>query len=167
MLFQHLDVAFYYLRKKGFVRGITHPYTTTNSFFSVQLGMVHAEWSKHEDKETYDWTRKCGVVTTIVSPKRNKDALLPWIKAQTVYIPVNVNNNHWLLVVVSVPGRTLTVYDSLRCDTEYVHPVISKMAELIPVIMCKRVYDGRSKVYPSSTPFQVVHAGYMPQQLNG
>ncbi len=38
-----------------------------------------------------------------------------WLDSKDfMYIPININNNHWILAVVSKRNRTINVYDSLN-----------------------------------------------------
>lgn len=155
-------MAFYYLRKKA--KLVTHRYTTADSHFCQLVEKTYKEWDELKDKDDYDWTGRHALVEQILAERPRNRAERPWVKAGTIYVPVHVKGNHWVLAVISIPERSVTVYDSLLTGR---YAVIDHMAELIPIILCKRVWDIRTDEYHSSLPFDVVYASFMPQQRNG
>ena len=46
-----------------------------------------------------------------------KEGLL--LKMTKVYIPINQGNQHWVLVVIDNPSRTITLYDSLLSENSF------------------------------------------------
>ncbi len=41
------------------------------------------------------------------------------LKMTKVYIPINQGNQHWVLVVIDNPSRTITLYDSLLSENSF------------------------------------------------
>lgn len=160
-ILQHMDVIFYYLRKKGKYGNVRKPFTTTNSYFLPMLTRCHDAWSKAKNKDVFDWTDHLVVLDYITAEKQTGFANTPWADVNTIYVPVHVPD-HWLLVVISLSRRALTIYDSM--DSKYARNVrdsIQMMADFIPIVLAVvGLGDGNSE------PFKIVIAP-MPQQSNG
>lgn len=53
---------------------------------------------------------------SFVRDPKNK-AEMTWVTAETIYVPVHVEGNHWVLLVVSTLERSVTVYGTV--DSNY------------------------------------------------
>ncbi|KAH0666449.1 hypothetical protein KY285_027655 [Solanum tuberosum] len=93
---QHIDVVFYYLRKKSKLRNMNqYRYTTVNCLFISHI------------KNNYERS-----ITNIIKGFEIPTAL-PWHLVDDVYIPVNYGGQfHWVLAVVELKNRVIRVYDS-------------------------------------------------------
>ncbi len=53
-------------------------------------------------------------------PVKKLREVLKHRRVESVYLPLNVNDNHWILVVINWPGYRVDVYDSLDSKNEIV-----------------------------------------------
>lgn len=93
---EHIDVIFYYLRKKSKHQfNSTYRYTTTNCIFKNYINATNARSIMN-------------IIKGISIPAGS-----PWHLVDEVYIPVNCDKDfHWILVVVVLKERIIRVYDS-------------------------------------------------------
>ncbi|XP_050228710.1 uncharacterized protein LOC126677937 [Mercurialis annua] len=109
----HMDILFYYLRKKGkYDSSVTLKFTTTDNHFDqcFQSFANTFEGSNYDEDLIYP--------DHIVSQYINGHHMLantPWNQCDFVFIPFRVSaNNHWALLVLDMKLRRLTMYNSLR-----------------------------------------------------
>ncbi|XP_059277537.1 uncharacterized protein LOC132031571 [Lycium ferocissimum] len=176
---EHIDVIFYYLRKKGKYDGkSTYKHTTVACIFKIWIG------------ETFD---KYVATNGDTSVAKEEDVIceylrgyklianVPWHTVDNVLIPVNVKDiHHWVLAVVSFRDRCIRVYDSYRLagyDT-IVKIEIDKMAKILPqYLSISDFYRKREGIDWSQEPayndkalldsFDVVCVDNLPQQRHG
>ncbi|PON90877.1 Ulp1 protease family, C-terminal catalytic domain containing protein [Trema orientale] len=93
-----------------------------------------------------------------------------WTEVDQVYIPVNVETlKHWILLVLDISTRTITVYNSLKGDEDddtIIREKIEPMATLLPILLdFLGLFTERKDDY-GSAPFKVEHCLDNPQQDN-
>ncbi|XP_055800375.1 uncharacterized protein LOC129869786 [Solanum dulcamara] len=138
---EHIDVIFYYLRKKSKLQNGNHyRYTTTNCIFKDYINMAHARYySINQDFSTQEDMARGADVSRLERSVTNIirglfiPAGLPWYLVDDVYIPVNcAGDYHWALLVVVLKERLKCVYDSSmgsRKKEPYVE--IQKLAQML------------------------------------
>jgi Ulp1 family protease len=55
-------------------------------------------------------------------------------EADKLVIPINIDNVHWVLVIVSIPEKRITIIDSMRGEDEEVFP--SKIRDFLNLFDC-------------------------------
>ncbi|PHU27001.1 hypothetical protein BC332_05333 [Capsicum chinense] len=182
----HIDVCFYYLRKKS-------KYGPHNSY-------------KNEPNKSYKYsTFDCNFMNVIRSlndvysmdAQNLKDggqdhhlmkyinvfrmhAAVPWHTVEVIFIPVNIKEkHHWILAVLSFSERCIFLYDSYETSGHYavVLAEIEKIAKIIPLCLqacdfyVKKGIDHQShpryKDKESSDMFDVLFQDDLPQQPSG
>ncbi|PHU17505.1 hypothetical protein BC332_13200 [Capsicum chinense] len=148
---QHINVIFYYLRKKDkYSRPSNYTYTTVNCVFKIKVAEL---WAK--------------LMTGV-----------PWHTVDHVLISLHVKERlHWVLVVVSFLDRSLYIYDSYNST---IHDVcvkteVQKFTEVIPssllnVDFYKKKINIDWQCHPKyrnkdeTEPFKVIFVNDIPQQ---
>ncbi|XP_069148325.1 uncharacterized protein [Solanum lycopersicum] len=109
----HINVIFYYLRKKAkYDVDNRYKYTTVDCVFTSKISSI---WKKYEDLDSDVWCadEEHFIGDYIRGYKVHAD--IPWHLVDHVFIPVNVKENfYWVLAVLSVNDRRVYVYDSYR-----------------------------------------------------
>lgn len=91
-----------------------------------------------------------------------------WFDVDTVYMPVNVHQKHWVIAAIDLVGRQISIYDSSIASTtdSFMVEHLRCVSELLPSLL-KEVgfYAHRSELYDSGVAFKTarVHDG-VPQQ---
>ncbi|KAH0655595.1 hypothetical protein KY285_030477 [Solanum tuberosum] len=120
---EHIDVVFYYLRKKSKLRSLDqYRYTTVNCLFKTYINNTHERYhcSLADDNLSTQEHMACGsVVSEFERSLMNIingfeiPASLSWHSCDDVYIPVNCDGQfHCVLAVVVLKKRLIRVYDS-------------------------------------------------------
>ncbi|XP_060190895.1 uncharacterized protein LOC132620227 [Lycium barbarum] len=111
--FQHIDVIFYYLRKKGkYDRRSTFKYTTVDCLFMRKVDQTYLAYNNPETGPNV--ANEEDDICQYVKGYR-LHANVPWHSVDNIFIPVNIKeDNHWSLVVLSFNDRRLYVYNSYR-----------------------------------------------------
>uniref|UniRef100_M1BRU8 Ulp1 protease family, C-terminal catalytic domain containing protein n=1 Tax=Solanum tuberosum TaxID=4113 RepID=M1BRU8_SOLTU len=120
---QHIDVVFYYLRKKSKFRSMNqYRYTTANCLFISHIKNTYERYYLANDdvlistQEHIDRASAVSVyersITNIIKGFEIP-AALPLHLVDDVYISVNCGGQfHWVLAVVELKNRVIRVYDS-------------------------------------------------------
>ncbi|KAF3634322.1 hypothetical protein FXO38_25182 [Capsicum annuum] len=182
----HIDVCFYYLRKKS-------KYGPHNSY-------------KNEPNKSYKYsTVDCNFMNVIRSlndvysmdAQNLKDggqdhhlmeyinvfrmhAAVPWHTVEVIFIPVNIKEkHHWILAILSFSERCIFLYDSYETSGHctVVLAEIERIAKIIPLCLqacdfyVKKGIDHQShpryKDKESSYMFDVLFQDDLPQQPSG
>ncbi|XP_070007698.1 uncharacterized protein [Nicotiana sylvestris] len=175
----HIDVIFYYLRKKGkYTQTSNFKYTTVDCIFKIRIAEIFDRYADTDSnanvaKEEY-------VVCEYIRGYRLL-ANIPWHIVDNVLIPVNLKDKlHWVLVVVSFKERCIKVYDSYRYAGHdvYVASEIDNLAKLVPLHLSISGFYRDSQGIDWSTysaytdkshtdPFEVFFISDLPQQKAG
>ncbi|KAF3666091.1 hypothetical protein FXO37_10735 [Capsicum annuum] len=150
----HINVIFYYLRKKDkYSPPSNYTYTTVDCVFKIKVAEL---WEK--------------LMTGV-----------PWHTVDHVLIPLHVKEQfYWVLVVVSFLDWCLYVYDSYNSTIHnvYVKTEVQKFTEVIPSFLlnidfykkkinidwqCHPKYRNRDE----SDSFEVIFVNDIPQQISG
>uniref|UniRef100_A0A3Q7FM12 Ubiquitin-like protease family profile domain-containing protein n=1 Tax=Solanum lycopersicum TaxID=4081 RepID=A0A3Q7FM12_SOLLC len=109
----HIDVIFYYLRKKGkYETNSNVRFTTTDCVFKTKItNSFFKLCDAHEDKKNFK-VLDSDDITRYISGRRLL-ASTSWDKVDFVLIPLNIKENcHWIFVVFDIGQRSLEAYDS-------------------------------------------------------
>nr|XP_009777437.1 PREDICTED: uncharacterized protein LOC104227007 [Nicotiana sylvestris] len=109
----HIDVIFYYLRKKGkYNQTSNFKYTTVDCIFKTRIAEIFDRYADtdsnanvaNEEDVVYEYIRGYRLLANV-----------PWHTVDNILIPVNLRDKlHWVLAVVSFKERCIKVYDSYR-----------------------------------------------------
>ncbi|XP_069155846.1 uncharacterized protein [Solanum lycopersicum] len=141
---EHIDVIFYYLRKKSKQRSMDqYRYTTINCLFKSHINKAYSRYYNSHADDTIS-TQEHMIHAAVVSVHERSiiniingfsiPAALPWHLVNEVYIPVNCDENfHWVLAVVVLKERLIRVYDSTSGSRKRVHFAdIKKLSQILP-----------------------------------
>ncbi|XP_070008651.1 uncharacterized protein [Nicotiana sylvestris] len=132
----HIDVIFYYLRKKGkYNQTRNFKYTTVDCIFKTRIAEI---FDRYVDTDSNDNVAKEKDVVCEYIRGYRLHANVPWHTVDNVMIPVNLKDKlHWVLAVVSFKERCIKVYDSYRSagHDAYVVSEIDKLAKLVPLYL--------------------------------
>ncbi|XP_060180559.1 uncharacterized protein LOC132610266 [Lycium barbarum] len=131
---EHIDVIFYYLRKKGkYDRRSTFKYTTVDCLFMRKVDQTYLTYNNPETGSNV--ANEEDDLCQYVKGYR-LHANVPWHSVDNIFIPINIKeDNHWILVVLSFNDRRLYVYNSYRGSTDHnavVRREVQKLAALLP-----------------------------------
>ncbi|MCD7449316.1 hypothetical protein HAX54_051058, partial [Datura stramonium] len=130
---EHMNVIFYYLRKKGkYDTRSTYRYTTVDCIFQTRIEEIYDNYAEHKGDITVD--KKEDVVCEYIKGY-GLIANVPWNTVDEVFIPINCKEKyHWVLAVLSFRYRSIRIYDSYRAvdhDASVIADV-EKLAKLLP-----------------------------------
>ena len=135
-LLQHLDVMFYYFRKKAkYDTNSTYKFTTVDCVFNTKIDAIHKGYADPDGAISVG--KQEDVLCEYVKGHR-LHCTVPWHLVDYVFIPVNIKEkNHWLLAVLSFLDRRLYIYDSYRAagHDATVRSEIDKLANLLPLYL--------------------------------
>ncbi|XP_075088135.1 uncharacterized protein LOC142170190 [Nicotiana tabacum] len=130
----HIDVIFYYLRKKAKYNQTTNfKYTTIDCIFKTRIAEIFDMYADIDSNANV--AKEEDVVCEYIRGYRLL-ANVSWHTVDNVLILVNLKDKlHWILVVVSFKERCIKVYDSYRSagHDAYVASEIDKLAKLVPL----------------------------------
>ncbi|KAH0768486.1 hypothetical protein KY285_004357 [Solanum tuberosum] len=120
---QHIDVIFYYLRKKSKLRSMDqYRYTTCNCLFNTYIKNAYKRYYCSPADDTLSTQQHIARADVVSVYERSiKDvingfsvpAALPWHLVDEVYIPINCDEEfHWVLAVGFLRNRLIRGYDS-------------------------------------------------------
>ncbi|XP_060210337.1 uncharacterized protein LOC132637235 [Lycium barbarum] len=106
---EHVDVIFYYLRKKGkYDRRSTFKYTTVDCLFMRKVDQTYLAYNNPETGPNV--ANEEDDICQYVKGYR-LHANVSWHSIDNIFIPVNIKeDNHWILVVLSFNDRDCGVY---------------------------------------------------------
>ena len=176
---QHIDVIFYYFRKKAkYDTSSKFKFTTVDYVFMTKIDAINTVYAD-PDGATIGGKQE-DILCEYVKGHRLQ-CTVPWHFVDYVFIPVNMkDNNHWLLAVLSFMDRRLYVYDSYRSagHDAAVKAEIDKLASLLPLdlhltdfyVEKKGIDFTHHPAYKDKAPadkFEVVFVDNLPQQSPG
>ncbi|XP_059310273.1 uncharacterized protein LOC132061477 [Lycium ferocissimum] len=176
---QHIDVIFYYFRKKAkYDTNSKFKFTTVDCVFMTKIDAINTVYAD-PDGATIGGKQE-DILCEYVKGHRLQ-CTVPWHFVDYVFIPVNVKDkNHWLLAVLSFMDRRLYVYDSYRSagHDAAVKSEIDKLASLLPLYLHLTDFYVEKKgidfthhpAYKDKAPadkFEVVFVDNLPQQSPG
>ncbi|KAH0734313.1 hypothetical protein KY285_010020 [Solanum tuberosum] len=120
---QHIDVIFYYLRKKSKLRSMDqYRYTTCNCLFNTYIKNAYKRYYCSPADDTLSTQQHIARADVVSVYERSikevingfsVPAALPWHLVDEVYIPINCDEEfHGVLAVVVLRSRLIRVYDS-------------------------------------------------------
>ncbi|XP_070044911.1 uncharacterized protein [Nicotiana tomentosiformis] len=173
----HIDVIFYYLRKKGKYNQTTNfKYTTVDCIFKRRIAEIFDRYADTDSNASV--AKEEDVVCEYIRGYRLL-ANVPWYTVDIVLISVNLKDKlHWILTVVSFKERCIKVYDSHRSAGHDMGSEIDKLAKLVPLYLSmsdfyrdKKVIDwSHDSAYSDKAqtdPFDIVFISNLPQQKSG
>ncbi|PHT75652.1 hypothetical protein T459_19174 [Capsicum annuum] len=107
---EHIDVIFYYLRKKAKLQTQEqYRYTTGNCLYKVYINNAYDRYCQQQPEVFRNEECLINIIKGFSIP-----ASLPWHLVNEVYIPINYGDEfYWVLAVVVLKERRIRVYDSM------------------------------------------------------
>ncbi|XP_060192348.1 uncharacterized protein LOC132621894 [Lycium barbarum] len=176
---EHIDVIFYYFRKKGkYDNRINYKFTTVDCVFRQKVDVVYSAYHNLETQTNV--ANEEQVLCEYVKGHRIL-ANVPWHTVDNVLISINIQEqNHWILVVLSFKDRRLYVYDSYQAagHNAVVRDEVQKLATLLPHFLHiggffvdqKSIDLVKNPAYADKAQndsLEVVYAENLPQQASG
>ncbi|XP_070010356.1 uncharacterized protein [Nicotiana sylvestris] len=173
----HLNIIFYYLRKKA-KYGINMPIkvTTTDTLFNNIIQRVFTEFVKG-GKQDHLIDRSDDIMEYMKGFRMHCNT--PWHQVDHVLFPINLAEIwHWILGCVSFHKRCFYVYDSLRSrkHKKAIQKVAKAYAVLIPLFLVSiKFYNQRSDIVVENglhmgkkltDPFDIELITNLPTQQN-
>nr|XP_016465001.1 PREDICTED: uncharacterized protein LOC107787898 [Nicotiana tabacum] len=173
----HLNIIFYYLRKKA-KYGINMPIkvTTTDTLFNNIIQRVFTEFVKG-GKQDHLIDRSDDIMEYMKGFRMHCNT--PWHQVDHVLFPINLAEIwHWILGCVSFHKRCFYVYDSLRSrkHKKAIQKVAKAYAVLIPLFLVSiEFYNQRSDIVVENglhmgkkltDPFDIELITNLPTQQN-
>ncbi|KAH0754084.1 hypothetical protein KY290_024354 [Solanum tuberosum] len=130
----HINVIFYYLRKKAkYEVASSYKYTSVDCVFTSKISSI---WGKYADLDSdvccVDEEHIIGEY--IIGYKVHVG--IPWHLVDHIFVPVYVNDKfHWVLIVVSLNNKRINVCDSYKAagHNASIMCEVKKLAQLIPL----------------------------------
>ncbi|KAG5617111.1 hypothetical protein H5410_016935 [Solanum commersonii] len=148
---EHIDVIFYYLRKKGkYEVNSNVRFTTTDCVFKTKITTSFFQLcDAHENKKNYKVKDSDDIARYIYG--RRLLASTSWDKVDYILFPLNIKEGcHWILVVFDIGQRSLEVYDSFpaRDGVNFeVKNVVEMLAIVLPhYLSVVKFYDKRPEL---------------------
>ena len=170
---QHLDVVFYYLRKKIKYSGnVELRVTTTDSLFYQTCKTTNTRCPVSD----YVKVASISTVLTEYILGTYHYCATPWAQVDHVVMPVHVvSDAHFILVHFDIRQRRLVVYNSLRgaAHRRTALEAVEPISVLVPVYLdFAGFYDSRDDLdltegpysVPVTSPLEVVVAEDVPEQ---
>ncbi|KAF3640125.1 hypothetical protein FXO38_22281 [Capsicum annuum] len=121
----HIDMVFYYLRKKAKLDKISeYRYTTMNCIFMNYIHETYTHYHRsHSDinLSSHDENVRSNKVASVersiyeIMQGLCIPTSIPWHMIDEVYLPINCKGSfYWVLAVVGLKERCIRVYDSLK-----------------------------------------------------
>ncbi|WMV10972.1 hypothetical protein MTR67_004357 [Solanum verrucosum] len=170
---KHIDVIFYYLRKKAkYEIGSSYKYTTVDCVFSLKISSI---WEKYLD---LDNDVGCADEEHVIGEYIRgyiMHAAIPWHMVDHVFVHVHVKNKfHWVLAVISLNDKRINVYDSYRAagHDAAIKTEIVILSQLIPLKLSVNDYYKNKEIDVSQAQeenefFDIVFIDNVPQQTHG
>ncbi|PHU30677.1 hypothetical protein BC332_02770 [Capsicum chinense] len=182
-VFDHIDVYFYYLRKKSKYGphssyknepNKSYKYSTIDYNFMDVIRSLNDVYSM-DAQNLKDGGQEHHLMEYINGLCMH--AAVPWHTVEDIFIPVNIKEkHHWVFAVLSFSERCIFLYDSYESSGHYavVLAEIEKIAKIIPLCLqacdfyVKKGIDHQShpryKDKESSDMFDVLFQDDLPQQ---
>ncbi|GMN29673.1 hypothetical protein TIFTF001_050617 [Ficus carica] len=167
---EHIDVAFYYLRKKSrqFTELKQRMVTTVDTFFTSKIRSL---WRIHQSSPTnFDWG-SCESILKIMTGVKVQSGS-SWFDVNTLLIPVHLADlKHWVLVKLELTSWTIEVFDSLQHEGRHnarVREGLECLAVFIPMLAERiNLFDVKKRDPPGIHPIPVTIMKDIPKQANG
>ncbi|GMN21806.1 hypothetical protein TIFTF001_040115 [Ficus carica] len=167
---EHIDVAFYYLRKKSrqFTELKQWMVTTVDTFFTSKIRSL---WRIHQSSPAnFDWG-SCEYILKIMTGVKVQSGS-SWFDVNTLLIPVHLADlKHWVLVKLELTSWTIEVYDSLQHEGRHnarVREGLECLAVFIPMLAERiNLFDVKKRDPPGIHPIPVTIMKDIPKQANG
>ncbi|XP_060974814.1 uncharacterized protein LOC115696264 [Cannabis sativa] len=171
----HIDVCFYYLRKKlKYDQSVKISGNTTDCFFASQIFELYNEFvASGENVDSIKKDSKAAAYIAGFYMLCNK----PWAELDFVLMPVNVIVlAHWILCIPDIKMRCLKVLNSMRFGRykNNSESFVRAFAVIIPILLSHvNFYEGRKDIDRSSKhwqgkkdidAFDIVVVDNLPQQ---
>ncbi|XP_060967718.1 uncharacterized protein LOC133035660 [Cannabis sativa] len=171
----HIDVCFYYLRKKlKYDQSVKISGNTTDCFFASQIFDLYNEFvASGENVDSIKKDSKAAVYIAGFYMLCSK----PWAELDFVLMPVNVIVlAHWILCILDIKMRCLKVLNSMRFGRykNNSESFVRAFAVIIPILLSHvNFYEGRKDIDRSSKhwqgkkdtdAFDIVVVDNLPQQ---
>ncbi|GMN70232.1 hypothetical protein TIFTF001_039276 [Ficus carica] len=154
---EHIDVAFYYLRKKSrqFTELKQRMVTTVDTFFTSKIRSL---WRIHQSSPAnFDWG-SCESILKIMTGVQVQSGS-SWFDVNTLLIPVHLADlKHWVLVKLELTSWTIEVYDSLHegRHNARVREGLECLAVFIPMLAERiNLFDVKKREPPGIHPIPV------------
>ncbi|GMN25125.1 hypothetical protein TIFTF001_047702, partial [Ficus carica] len=166
---EHIDVAFYYLRKKSrqFTELKQRMVTTVDTFFTSKIRSL---WRIHQrSPANFDWG-SCESILKIMTGVKVQSGS-SWFDVNTLLIPVHLADlKHWVLVKLELTSWTIEVYDSLQHEGRHnasVREGLECLAMFIPMLAERiNLFDVKKRDPPGIHPIPVTIMKDIPKQAN-
>jgi len=132
---QHIDVIFYYLRKKGKYEANSNVrFTTTDCVFKTKITTSFFQLcDAHENKKNYK-VKDSDDIARYINGRRLL-ASTSWDKVDYILFPLNIKEGcHWILVVFDIGQRSLEVYDSFPAR-DGVNFEVKNIVEMLLIVL--------------------------------
>ncbi|GMN21731.1 hypothetical protein TIFTF001_040097 [Ficus carica] len=167
---EHIDVAFYYLRKKSrqFTELKQRMVTTVDTFFTSKIRSL---WRIHQSSPAnFDWASCQSILKIMTGVKVQSGS--SWFDVNTLLIPVHLADlKHWVLVKLELTSWTIEVYDSLQHEGRHnarVREGLECLAVFIPMLAERiNLFDVKKRDPPGIHPIPVTIMKDIPKQANG
>ncbi|GMN49445.1 hypothetical protein TIFTF001_018608 [Ficus carica] len=167
---EHIDVAFYYLRKKSrqFTELKQRMVTTVDTFFTSKIRSL---WRIHQSSPVnFDWG-SCESILKIMTGVQVQSGS-SWFDVNTLLILVHLADlKHWVLVKLELTSWTIEVYDSLQHEGRHntrVREGLECLAVFIPMLTERiNLFDVEKREPPGIHPIPVTIMKDNPKQANG
>ena len=145
VVLKHVDIAFYYLRKKACYHPdlVTQKFTTADYALNCKVVRIFNEMKN--SKSGFNWEKE-QIFLNVVKGLEIACSR-PFMEVDFVYIPllipaasvesrrrssVTSSGNHWCLAVWNVKGRYITLYDSFFSPgSSFVSDYVSKFCQVL------------------------------------
>ncbi|GMN69304.1 hypothetical protein TIFTF001_038356 [Ficus carica] len=166
----HIDVAFYYLRKKSrqFTELKQRMVTTVDTFFTSKIRSL---WRIYQSSPAnFDWG-SCKSILKIMTGVQVQSGS-SWFDVNTLLIPVHLADlKHWVLVKLELTSWTIEVYDSLQHEGRHnarVREGLECLSVFIPMLAERiNLFDVKKREPPGIHPIPVTIMKDIPKQANG
>ncbi|GMN51336.1 hypothetical protein TIFTF001_020500 [Ficus carica] len=166
---EHIDVAFYYLRKKirQFPELEQRKVTTVDTFFSSKVRSLWRVYQSSSDK--FDWGSCESILKIMLGVCVQSGS--SWFEVNTLLIPIHlVDLKHWALIKLDLTNWTIEVYDSYQHEGPHnskVREGVECISTFIPLLAKKlNLFDFKPRKPPGSYPILVTIMKDIPQQAN-
>ena len=167
---QHIDVAFYYLRKKirQFPEIEKRKVTTMDTIFSAKVRGLWSVYQSAPDK--FDWASCESLLGLMLGVRVQRGA--SWFDVNTVLIPIHFDDlKHWALVKIELTNWTIEVYDSLQHEGPHNSKVrggVDAFSKFIPMLAERlSLFAFKPREPPGTYPIPVTIMADIPRQGNG
>ncbi|GMN20625.1 hypothetical protein TIFTF001_047140 [Ficus carica] len=166
----HIDVAFYYLRKKirQFPELEKRKVTTMDTFFSAK---VRGMWSVYQSSpNTFDWESYDSLLRLMLGVSVQSGS--SWFQVNTLLIPIHFDDlKHWALVNLELTNWTIEVYDSLQHEGPHnlkVRGGVDALSKFIPLLAERlSLFEFKPREPPRTYPIPVTIMADIFRQGNG